>query len=87
MILKKRLPPTVSRIHKFTENYRFSHIYQFSAMYSHEVTAYSGIFLLFDKHFYIAGKYFIKPDYHKHTLIAYIYEKNVLPAKLMLSRA
>lgn len=56
-------------------------------MYSHEVTAYSGIFLLTDKYFYVAGKYFIKPDCHKHTLILYIYEKNVFPAKLMLSRA
>lgn len=56
-------------------------------MYSHEVTAYSGIFFLPDKYFYIAGKYFIKADYHKHTLIVYICEKNVLLAKLMLSRA
>lgn len=56
-------------------------------MYSHEVTAYNGIFLLTDKYFYVAGKYFIKPDYHKHTFTVYIYEKNVLPAKLTLSRA
>lgn len=55
-------------------------------MYSHELTAYNGIFLLSDKYF-IAGKYFIKPDYHKYTLTVYIYEKNVLPAKLMPSRA
>lgn len=62
-------------------------MYQFSPMYSHEVTAYNGIFLLTDKYFYVAGKYFIKPDYHKHTFTVYIYEKNVLPAKLTLSRA
>lgn len=46
-------------------------------MYSQEVTAYNGILPLSDKYFYTAGKYCIKPDYHKHTLIVYIYEEKM----------